>query len=73
MENIPNEVTEYVYSFMEDYEYSDNVRIAEKNNKESEEKYLEIADRGCCGSVDYQMYPSLVNGKQYYFGFNYGH
>lgn len=58
---------------MEDYEYANNRRIFQKGDWESEAEYEEIHKGGCCGFVDYQRVPFLVDGKEYYFGFNYGH
>lgn len=70
---IPNEVREYALAYMEDYEYSDNLRMACKTDPESEQDYLEIQKHGCCGFVDFVDFPFLIDGKGFYFGFNYGH
>jgi hypothetical protein len=69
MNNIPNEVLEYVSDFMADYEYADNVRIMRSTDSDLE--YERIRGRGCCGFVDYQTF--VWQGVEYWFGFNYGH
>ena len=55
------------------FEFVDNVRIAELGNEESEKRYKELKDMGCCGFVDYIYVPFELKGKKYYFGFNHGH
>jgi hypothetical protein len=71
--NVPNEVREYAYSYMENFEYADNLRFCIKGDSASEAEYLKAYNRGCCGFVDYVKFPYLIDGKEYYFGFNYGH
>ena len=68
---VPLEVIEYAECFMQDYEYSDNLRICDPKNKESLQKYEENRGGTCCAALDYQKFN--WNGKEYWFGFNYGH
>jgi len=70
---IPNGVLEYVLGVVEYIEFADNVRIAEKGNPDSQTRYEKHKRIGCCGSADYILVPFLVDGKEYYFGYNYGH
>lgn len=70
---VPQEVRDYAYGYGEDYEYSDTWRFAIRGDYASEEVYRKIHEKGCCGSVDFVQVPFLVDGKQWYFGFNYGH
>lgn len=71
MNDIPIEVVEYVRGIMENFEYSDNMRIADESNKEQLAVYEKVRSGGCCGFIDYQRF--WWNGKCYIFGFNYGH
>lgn len=61
------------YIESKEYELWDNLRIAEYKNKESQEEYERIKKGGCCGFEDYIWIPFDIQGKKYYFGFNYGH
>jgi hypothetical protein len=72
-QDVPSEVKEYARSYMEDYEYADRLRIYCKGDTESESEYNDIHRMGCCGFVDHVRFPFLIGGKEYYFGFNYGH
>lgn len=73
--NIPKDIKDYAcgYAFGDEYEYVDNLRIAEKGNRKSESLYERQKAQGCCGFADYIPIPFLSDGKEYYFGFNYGH
>lgn len=73
--NIPTEVKNYAcgYAFGGEFEFVDNLRIAEKGNRKSERAYEKYKAQGCCGFIDYRPIPFLNDGKEYYFGFNYGH
>lgn len=71
--NIPQEIVEYVEGMMDNYSCADKIRIAIKGDKESEKVYESIRAKGCCGFMDYQMIPFKVGGKEFYYGFNYGH
>jgi len=73
LKDIPNEVVEYVEGMMEQESGSDRIRIVEVGNSDHVKKYEDIRSRGCCGHVDYQRVPFKVNGKEYYYGFNFGH
>lgn len=70
---IPKDVVEYVIGFMDQYEYADRVRIAIAGDSVYMDNYEEIKSRGCCGFVDYQKVPFKSGGKEFFFGFNYGH
>jgi hypothetical protein len=70
---LPNEVFEYARSYMDGYEYADNFRWYIKGNDISENEYERMRAGGCCGYVDHVPFPFLIEGKKYYFGFNYGH
>lgn len=72
MNNIPEEVIEYVRGIMEGYEYADNMRIrrAEATTEEAA-VYENARAQGCCGFVDYQVF--VWEGVEYWYGFNYGH
>jgi hypothetical protein len=70
---IPTEIYDYVFGVTEFEEFSDNIRIAEKFNLESEKTYEKQKAQGCCGFIDYRLVPFLIDGKEYYYGFNYGH
>ena len=70
---IPQEVQDYAKGWSERYDYVDNFRFAIKGDRYTQAKYEEAKRHGCCGAIDYQMVPFLVNGNQWYFGFNHGH
>ena len=71
--NIPQEVIEYVRGIMGQYENADNMRICEETITlaKTTPEYEDWRIQGCCGSVDYQSF--RYNGKNYIYGFNYGH
>ena len=71
--NIPQEVIEYVMGIMGSYENADNIRICEETNTlaKTTQDYEDCRSHGCCGSVDYQLF--RYNGKNYIYGFNFGH
>ena len=71
--NVPTDVLNYACGFAFANEYADNLRIAEKGNIKSMLAYENDKLLGCCGFSDYNMIPFLVDGKEWYFGFNYGH
>ncbi len=71
MKPIPPEVMEYAECYMQSYEYSDNLRIANLSDPESVAQYEEQRRNGCCGSEDYIKFH--WKGTEYWFGFNYGH
>lgn len=50
----------------------DNYRVAKVGDAESEAKYQEAYESGCCGSWD-ETYTNAVTGNSYKIGFNYGH
>jgi len=70
---IPAEVEEYARCYMNGYDCSDNLRFYVVGDEKSLKEYNRIRNRGCCGFVDWVRHPYLVDGKEYYFGFNYGH
>jgi len=74
--NIPSDIKDYVLGVAHGgdyYDCVDNIRIAEKGNRESEQAYEVSKEQGCCGFVDYILVPFLSDGKEYYYGFNHGH
>lgn len=71
--DFPQEVIEYAQGYMDNFSCPDRLRFFLKGDKESESEYEEIRKKGCCGFMDYQKYPFLIGGGEYYFGFNYGH
>lgn len=70
---IPSEVIEYVKDVMSGFENADNMRVAIKGNSVSEKEYELIREKGCCGAMDYQVFPFKIKGQEFYYGFNYGH
>jgi hypothetical protein len=56
----------------EDYDNTDNNRIAIKDDPTSCAVYDDDAGNGCCGSCDVEFGPS-PSGRTYLYGFNYGH
>ena len=73
MKSLPEEVREYAMDYMSEYEFADNFRWYVDGDGETLGEYEKKQYRGCCGFVDHVPFPHLVNGEQYYFGFNYGH
>lgn len=68
-----NEVIEWYPKFkkiINDHDFVDNYRFACKNNIKDMEIYRDLAKKGCCGYYDGIF---VINGKEYCFGFNYGH
>jgi hypothetical protein len=56
------------------YEYCDNLRIAYKDDWVLVQEYEELKQKGCCGFEEYIEVPkSITEGRDVYFGFNYGH
>jgi|10_taG_2_1085330.scaffolds.fasta_scaffold169027_3 hypothetical protein len=72
---IPTSIYGNVMKYIENgnFEFVDNIRIAELGNEESEQRYEELKDMGCCGFEDYIYVPFDLKGRKYYFGFNHGH
>ena len=66
------ELTRVLWSQDDDYECSDNFRCALVGDSSSEEAYERQAAEGCCGQVDVKLGPS-PEGREYRYGFNYGH
>lgn len=54
----------------DDWDCSDNYRLARADNEEEMNQYDAQAARGCCGSYDIVI--PCVDGNLHY-GFNYGH
>jgi hypothetical protein len=74
VKNFGQKAVDYAYNYMKDMEYSDNLRMAYVDDPKTEKIYDLIKNRGCCGSKDYAKIPtSLTNGREAYFGYNYGH
>jgi len=48
----------------------DNLRWARKDNAPDRRRYRKAKARGCCGFHDDQI---TIDGKVYFYGFNYGH
>ncbi len=71
IDKFPKEVIEYAHSVMEGFEYADCLRICEAHNKEQIKEYEKARNEGCCGSINYEVFK--WDGKEYWFGFNYGH
>lgn len=55
----------------EDYYYQDNFRYCIDGDEESEKKYLEAANTGCCGNFEIEY--KVDENRSAIFGFNYGH
>jgi hypothetical protein len=66
---------ELTYLNHEQYEYSDNLCIAEVGNAEQVELFKQSARRGCCGRHDEVFWHHSKDGTilGYLIGFNYGH
>ena len=52
------------------YYYSDNYRVALKDNLDEVKEYKRAQKKGCCGFFDEEY---VINNKTYLIGFNYGH
>ena len=50
--------------------YTDNQRLAYKDDQESVLKYNRQAKEGCCGFIDATV---TINGREALLGCNYGH
>lgn len=55
-----------------DFEYTDNFRLARKGDADDEAAYEETRRGGCCGYHDIEIGPS-PGGYTYLYGFNFGH
>jgi len=53
-----------------EYEFMDNFRVSQADDKDSERLYLKRKSEGCCGSYDEEV---EIMGKTYKMGFNFGH
>lgn len=53
-----------------DLEYADNYRVYRYKDRAGFRKYRERELRGCCGSFESS---TIVNGKKWIIGCNYGH
>lgn len=51
-------------------EFDDNYRFAIVGEKVSEDSYEALMDDGCCGFFDDEV---TISGKEYRYGFNFGH
>lgn len=73
LDGIPQSVIDFVQSEMDFFECSDNMRICEvqPTMRKTTEDYEKARARGCCGSCDYQVFH--YQGKDYMYGFNFGH
>lgn len=56
----------------DNYENTDNLRMARKSNEQEVAEYREAAEKGCCGLYDEELVVEGT-GETILFGFNYGH
>jgi len=66
------ELNRMLWSQDNGFECSDNFRCALVGDSLSEEVYEHVAREGCCGQIDIKLGPSPA-GREYLYGFNYGH
>ncbi len=59
----------------DNFDNTDNLRIARKSNEKEVAEYKEVADDGCCGAHDEELEVEAGGNKKeiILFGFNYGH
>jgi hypothetical protein len=75
MEQVPEYATleaarEAFATFTDDLDYRDNYRLGFDDDAASMAAYFEIADAGCCGSIDKRY---VIGGRLATIGCNYGH
>jgi hypothetical protein len=54
----------------QEYDYTDNFRVARADDAEEVQEYEAVAKQGCCGFHDQDV---KIGGVLIKFGFNYGH
>ena len=55
----------------DNYDCTDNFRIATVGNAEEQAKYARAENNGCCGYCDVTL--TTADGVEFNYGFNYGH